>query len=199
MAVIFYLACMYLQLWSFLPTRNQKQLVNCKICPWKLYAPYQDNQKLIFETVQWLSCPVGLYQYTLQCTSVPSLRVTHCKHLDTIFVRFVLYVDMGDYSSPKSKYTFINGKILMRGKWFRELSQQMIQEGSDFVHRVMAGFISGNVCCIVIDMQIRQYCSEPISWHYWSWKLSGNEVTCWPVIFEFRFLHQAHVDYYSKE
>jgi len=29
--------------------------------------------------------------------------------------------------------------------------------------------------------------------------MSGNEVTCSPVISEFGFLHQAHVDYYSKE
>jgi len=43
------------------------------------------------------------------------------------------------------------------------MSQQMIQEGSDLVHRVMAGFISGNLRCIVIDMQNRQYRSEPIS------------------------------------
>jgi len=57
----------------------------------------------------------------------------------------------------------------------------MIQEGSDFVHSIMGGFISENVHWIVTDMQIWQYCSEPISWHYWSWKLGGNEVTCSPV------------------
>jgi len=34
------------------------------------------------------------------------------------------------------------------------MSQQMIHEGPNLVHRVMAEFISGNVCCIVIDIQI---------------------------------------------
>jgi len=183
--------------WMQVPIALVFLSVYCKICPWKLYAPYQDNQKVIFETVQWLSCPVDHYQYTLQCAK-HALNFTHCKHLDAILVRFVLYVNTEGYSSPKSTYTVINGKILIRGKWCGEMSQQMIREGSDFVHRVMAGFISGYIRC-TIDMKIWQYRSEQISWHYWSWKLSGNEVTCSPVISEFRFLHQAHVDYYSKK
>jgi len=85
--------------------------------------------------------------------NITCLRVTHCQQLDTILIRFVLYLDMENYSSPKSTYTFIIGKILIRGKWCGEMSQQMIHEGPDLVCRVMAEFISGNVRCIVIDIQ----------------------------------------------
>jgi len=45
------------------------------------------------------------------------------------------------------------------------MSQQMMQEASDFAHKVVVSFISGNVHCIVIDMQIWQYHSEPIFLH----------------------------------
>jgi hypothetical protein len=64
----------------------------------------------------------------------------------SILVRFALFVDKDGYCSPESTYTFINGKILIRGKLCREMSEQTIQEGSDFVHWVMARFLSWNVC-----------------------------------------------------
>jgi hypothetical protein len=81
----------------------------------------------------------------------------------------LVFLQTEGYSFPKSTHTCNSGKNHIWVKWWGDMSQHTIQEGSDFVHRVMAGLISGNVRCIV-DMKIRHYHSEPISWHYWSWK-----------------------------